>query len=65
MILDEAAFIEGADEIWTSAQATLSTTGGQAVLISTANGMGNFFHKTWVDSEAGENDFNRTLLDWR
>ena len=65
LILDEAAFIEGADEIWTSAQATLSTTGGQAVLISTANGMGNFFHKTWIDSEAGENDFNRTLLDWR
>jgi hypothetical protein len=64
LIFDEAAFIDGAEEIWTAAQATLSTTGGQAVLISTPNGMGNFFHKTWVDSEQGVNDFTRTMLDW-
>ena len=65
LILDEAAFIDNASELWTAAQATLSTTGGQAVLISTPNGMGNFFHKTWIDSEAGDNDFERTLLDWK
>lgn len=65
LIIDEAAFVDGAEDIWTAAQATLSTTGGSAVLISTPNGMGNFFHKTWVESESGENDFNRILLDWR
>ena len=64
LIIDEAAFIDGADEIWTASQATLSTTGGSAVLVSTANGVGNFFHKTWTESEAGENDFHRTLYDW-
>jgi hypothetical protein len=64
LILDEAAFIEGADEIWTAAQATLST-GGKAILLSTPNGVGNFFHKMWQQAEAGTNNFNPILLDWR
>lgn len=46
LILDEAAFIKNAENIWLAALPTLST-GGQAVLISTPNGMGNFFHKTY------------------
>ena len=44
LILDEAAFIEKAEEIWAAAQPTLST-GGKAILLSTPNGVGNFFHK--------------------
>jgi hypothetical protein len=64
LILDEAAFIDGATEIWTAAQATLST-GGKAAIISTPNGVGNFFHKMWLDAEAGTNNFNPILLDWR
>jgi hypothetical protein len=64
LILDEAAFIDGADEIWTAAQATLST-GGKAILLSTPNGVGNFFHKMWLQAEEGSNNFNPILLDWR
>jgi hypothetical protein len=64
LILDEAAFIDGAGEIWTAAQATLST-GGKAAIISTPNGVGNFFHKMWLDAEAGTNNFNPILLDWQ
>lgn len=64
LILDEAAFIDDAEEIWTSAQATLST-GGQAIIVSTPNGMGNFFHKTWEKAQSKENKFNTILLDWR
>lgn len=64
LILDEAAFIEDAEIIWTAAQATLST-GGRAILNSTPNGVGNFFHKMWIGSEEGANDFNPILLDWR
>ena len=44
LILDEAAFIDDADIIWTAASSTLST-GGKAMLLSTPNGIGNFFHK--------------------
>jgi hypothetical protein len=64
LILDECAFIEDAEEIWTSAQATLST-GGKAILISTPNGVGNFFHKKWQEAESHQSNFNPILLDWR
>lgn len=64
LILDEAAFIDDAEEIWTAAQATLST-GGKAILNSTPNGVGNFFHKMWIQAEEGKNNFNPILLDWR
>jgi len=63
LIIDEAAFIENIEEIWLSAQYTLST-GGRAVVLSTPNGVGNFFHKTWVAAEAGENSFNTIRLPW-
>ena len=64
LILDEAAFIDDAEIIWTAAQATLST-GGRAILNSTPNGVGNFFHRMWQQAENGENEFNPILLDWR
>lgn len=64
LILDECAFISEASAIWTAASSTLST-GGKAILISTPNGMGNFFHKMWQQAEDGSNNFNPILLDWR
>ena len=42
LIIDEAAFINNVEEIWTSAQSTLSTGGG-AIVLSTPNGVGNWF----------------------
>jgi len=64
LILDEGAFIDGAEEIWKSAYSTLST-GGKGIILSTPNGMGNFFHKTWVDSSLGDNNFVPIFLDWK
>lgn len=64
LILDECAFIDDADIIWTAASSTLST-GGKAILISTPNGVGNFFHKMWQGAESKANSFNPILLDWR
>jgi len=63
LIIDEVAFVDDIDEIWTSAQSTLST-GGKAILLSTPNGVGNFFHKTWIEAESGENKFNTIKLHW-
>ena len=63
LILDEAAFIDRIDSIWTAAQSTL-TTGGQCVALSTPNGVGNWFHKTWVDAEEGRGMFNPIKLHW-
>ena len=63
LILDEAAFIDKIDQIWTASQATL-TTGGQCIALSTPNGVGNWFHKTWVDAEEGRGMFNPIKLHW-
>ena len=63
LILDEAAFIKDVDSIWASAQSTLST-GGSAVVLSTPNGVGNFYHKTWVGAMEGTNEFNPIKLHW-
>ena len=63
LIIDEAAFIDGVEEIWLSVQSTLST-GGKAIILSTPNGVGNFFHRMWTEAEQGLNDFNRISLPW-
>ena len=63
LVFDEAAFIDKIEEIWVSAQSTLST-GGNAIILSTPNGVGNFFHKTWVGAEDGTNTFNTIRLHW-
>jgi len=62
LIIDEAAFITKIDEIWAAAQQTLATGGG-AIVLSTPNGTGNFFHRTWVDAESG-GQFHPIRLHW-
>lgn len=62
LIIDEAAFIKGIEEIWLSAQSTLSTGGG-AIVLSTPNGVGNFFHKVWLQGEQGDK-WHPTRLHW-
>jgi len=63
LVMDEAAFIDKIDEIWASSQQTLAT-GGRAVILSTPNGTGNFFHKIWTNAESGLNEFNTIKLHW-
>jgi hypothetical protein len=63
LIIDEAAFIDGIEPIWASAQQTLATGGG-AIVLSTPFGTGNWFHKTWVRAEAQENSFLPIKLPW-
>ena len=66
LIIDEAAFIRNIDEIWTAAQQTLATGGG-AIVLSTPNGTGNFFHKVWVGAETKSgigSRFNPIKLHW-
>ena len=62
LVIDEAAFVDRIDEIWTAAQQTLATGGG-AIMLSTPNGTGNLFHKTWCQAEAG-GQFAPTKLHW-
>lgn len=63
LIVDEAAHIEGFDTIWTALLPGLST-GGKAVMLSSPNGVGGVFHKTYVDAVAGINGWHHIELKW-
>lgn len=63
LVLDEAAFIEGADELWTSAAASLST-GGSALFISTPNGQDPLYYKTYSEALKGKNEFSIFDMFW-
>jgi len=64
LVIDEAAIVRWATQIWAAAFPTLST-GGAAILNSTPYGVGNFFHKQWVDAVAQGNEFFPVRLFWR
>ena len=63
LVIDEAAHIEGLDELWTGLYPTLST-GGRCIALSTPNGVGNWFHQACIDAEQEDNDFKLTTLIW-
>ena len=57
LVIDEAAHIDGLDELWTGLYPTIST-GGRCIAISTPNGVGDWFHETYVGAESNENEFS-------
>jgi hypothetical protein len=63
LVLDEAAFIENMKDLWTGVYPTLAT-GGRCIAISTPNGVGNWFHQTYLDAETGTNEFHPIKLHW-
>jgi hypothetical protein len=75
LIIDEAAHVDGIDDLWLGLWPTLST-GGNAILISSPSGVGTLFHKIWVGAKDGEdgegkplpgkgqNNFYRIELPW-
>lgn len=64
LVIDEAAVVRWASQIWAAAFPTLST-GGSAIVNSTPYGVGNFYHTSWVDAIAGGNPFTPIRLYWR
>jgi hypothetical protein len=62
-IIDEAAFITGMDTMWAAGWPTLQH-GGNVIVISTTNGIGNWYWSTWTDAEAGVNGFNPIMVNW-
>ncbi len=63
LVVDEAAHIERMNEIWTAIYPTLST-GGRCVALSTPSGVGNWFHKTYIDAVDSDNDFHPINRPW-
>jgi len=63
LVVDEAAHVEGLEELWTGLYPTLST-GGRCIALSTPNGVGNWFHKTYIDAAASKSNFHPIKLLW-
>lgn len=61
VLMDECAFMEYAEEIWGAVE---PLTYGVAMLFSTANGMGNFFHDIWLDSTVKETVWEGIFYPW-
>ena len=62
-IIDEAAFIQGMDAMWAGGWPTLQH-GGNVIVISTTNGVGNWYWATMTEAEAGLNQFNPIVINW-
>jgi len=64
LIIDEAAFIENIDTIWAAVYPIIST-GGRAFVLSTVNGIGNWYHEVYQNSLIGANSFNAIDIRWQ
>ena len=65
LYLDEFAFVERAAEFYTSTYPVVSAGKETKVIItSTANGIGNQFHKIWEGAVQGVNEFKSFRVDW-
>lgn len=64
LVIDEAAAVRWANQIWAAAFPTLST-GGSAIINSTPLGVGGFYHSSWVDAISGGNPMNPIRLYWQ
>jgi len=64
LIIDEAAFIESIDTIWAAVYPIIST-GGRAFILSTVNGLGNWFFETYSKAVENANSFNAIDIRWK
>lgn len=65
LFLDEFAFVENAAEFYTSTYPVVSSGKSTRVIItSTANGLGNIYHKLWEGAVQGTNEFKPFRVDW-
>jgi hypothetical protein len=63
IMIDEAAFIEGMDDHW-KAMYPVVAAGGNVEIISTVNGLGNWYEETYHEAQAGKNFFNIIEMDY-
>lgn len=63
--LDEFAFVNRADEFYTSTYPVITSgTNTKVIITSTANGVGNLFHRLWQGAVQGTNTYKPFRIDW-
>lgn len=63
LIIDEAAFIPDMEAFWLAVFPTISIS-GRVVVISTVNGVGNWYYDQYQGAKEGKNHFNIIDLDY-
>lgn len=63
IVVDEIAFLPNADAAWASIEPVVDV-GGNCIMLSTAFGEGNLFHKLWVGSQNLTNQFKGLFFPW-
>ncbi len=65
LFLDEFAFVENDAQFYTSTYPVVSAgKDTQIIVTSTANGVGNVYHKLWEGATNGTNEFFPFRVDW-
>ena len=65
LFLDEFAFIENDGQFYTSTYPVVSSgKDTQIIITSTANGVGNVFHKLWEGAVTETNEYKSFRVDW-
>ena len=65
LFLDEFAFIENDAQFYTSTYPVVTAGKDTKIVItSTANGIGNVYHKLWEGATQGTNEFKPFRVDW-
>ena len=63
VVVDELAFLPNSEEAWGAIE-PVADVGGRIIMLSTANGEGNLFHRLWVEATTGNNRFEPLFLPW-
>jgi len=63
LIIDEAAFVADMETHWKSLYPTIAT-GGKCIVVSTVNGVGNWYEETYHKAESGQGPFHVIDLDY-
>lgn len=63
IVVDEIGFLPNSEEAWAAIEPTYDV-GGRIILLGTANGEGNLFHRMWMETQVGKGDFKGIFHPW-
>jgi len=63
VVVDELGLLPNSEEAWAAIE-PIADIGGRVMMLGTAHGEGNLFHKLWVGSQNGTNQFEGLFHPW-
>jgi hypothetical protein len=63
VVVDELGLLPNSEEAWAAIE-PIADVGGRVIMLGTAHGEGNLFHKLWVGSQTKTNQFKGLFHPW-